>query len=76
VAWSHTVSTGKRFTLHELTLVPGDPTSYLIDGKPEKMTLAHRQRAGARCRRQPADEVGHAVVHPLGPGGGDSRAPG
>ena len=38
VAWSHTVSTGKRFTLHELTLVPGNPTSYLIDGKPEKMT--------------------------------------
>ena len=38
VAWSHTVSTGKRFTLHELTLVEGDPTAYLIDGKPEKMT--------------------------------------
>jgi acyl-homoserine-lactone acylase len=38
VAWSHTVSTGKRFTLHELTLVAGDPTSYLIDGQPEKMT--------------------------------------
>ncbi|MDP1901044.1 MAG: penicillin acylase family protein [Rubrivivax sp.] len=37
VAWSHTVSTGKRFTLHELTLVPGDATSYLIDGQPEKM---------------------------------------
>jgi acyl-homoserine-lactone acylase len=37
VAWSHTVSTGKRFTLHELTLVPGDPTSYLVDGQPEKM---------------------------------------
>jgi acyl-homoserine-lactone acylase len=38
VAWSHTVSTGKRFTLHELTLVPGDATSYLVDGRPEKMT--------------------------------------
>ncbi len=38
VAWSHTVSTGKRFTLHALTLVPGDPTSYVVDGKPEKMT--------------------------------------
>jgi len=37
VAWSHTVSTGKRFTLHELALVPGDPTSYFVDGKPEKM---------------------------------------
>jgi acyl-homoserine-lactone acylase len=37
VAWSHTVSTGRRFTLHELALVPGDPTSYLVDGAPEKM---------------------------------------
>lgn len=38
VAWSHTVSTGKRFTLHELTLVAGDPTSYMVDGRPVKMT--------------------------------------
>lgn len=38
IAWSHTVSTGKRFTLHELKLVPGDPTSYLLDGQPVKMT--------------------------------------
>ena len=38
VAWSHTVSTGKRFTLHELTLVAGDPTSYIVDGQPVKMT--------------------------------------
>ena len=38
VAWSHTVSTGKRFTLHELTLAAGDPTSYLLDGKAVKMT--------------------------------------
>ena len=38
VAWTHTVSTGKRFTVHELTLVPGDPTSYVLDGQPRKMT--------------------------------------
>lgn len=37
VAWSHTVSTGKRFTLHELKLVPGDPTSYLVDGQARQM---------------------------------------
>jgi len=37
VAWSHTVSTGKRFTLHELALQPGDPTTYLVDGQPQKM---------------------------------------
>ena len=38
VAWSHTVSTGKRFTLHELKLVPGDATRYAVDGQPEAMT--------------------------------------
>jgi acyl-homoserine-lactone acylase len=37
VAWSHTVSSGKRFTLHELTLAPADATSYVIDGQPRKM---------------------------------------
>jgi acyl-homoserine-lactone acylase len=38
VAWTHTVSTGRRFTLHELELVPGEPTSYLLDGEPVPMT--------------------------------------
>ncbi len=38
VAWSHTVSTGKRFTLYELNLVEGDPTRYLVDGQPQAMT--------------------------------------
>lgn len=38
VAWSHTVSTAFRFTPFELRLVPGDPTSYLVDGRPEAMT--------------------------------------
>jgi acyl-homoserine-lactone acylase len=38
VAWTHTVSTGKRFTLHALSLVEGQPTIYLVDGEPEAMT--------------------------------------
>lgn len=37
VVWSHTVSTGKRFTLHELALVPGQPTRYLVDNQPRDM---------------------------------------
>ncbi len=37
VAWSHTVSSGKRFTLHELQLVPGHPTRYVMDGQPLEM---------------------------------------
>jgi acyl-homoserine-lactone acylase len=38
VAWTHTVSTGVPFNLHQLTLDPTDPTTYLVDGKPERMT--------------------------------------
>lgn len=38
MAWSHTVSTAFRFTPYQLTLLPGSPTTYLVDGKPEKMT--------------------------------------
>ncbi|MFA1550534.1 penicillin acylase family protein [Actinomadura chokoriensis] len=38
IAWSHTVATGVPFTLTELRLVPGDPTSYFVDGKTERMT--------------------------------------
>src|SRR3954468_17761028 len=37
IAWSHTVSTAFRFTPYQLTLVPGDPTSYLYNGTPTKM---------------------------------------
>ncbi|MEU5220023.1 penicillin acylase family protein [Streptomyces sp. NPDC020807] len=38
VAWSHTVATGVPLNLHQLALVPGDPTAYLVDGAPERMT--------------------------------------
>ncbi|GIJ19826.1 aculeacin A acylase [Micromonospora lutea] len=39
VAWSHTVSTARRFVWHRLSLVPGDPTSYRYDGRTRKMTV-------------------------------------
>ncbi|MFI9723079.1 penicillin acylase family protein [Streptomyces sp. NPDC052396] len=38
VAWSHTVSTGVPISLYELKTAPDDPRSYLVDGKPERMT--------------------------------------
>jgi acyl-homoserine-lactone acylase len=38
MAWSHTVSTAFRFTPVELKLVPGAPTTYLVDGQPKQMT--------------------------------------
>ncbi len=39
-AWTHTVSTPVTFGLFEVPLQAGDPTTYLVDGKPEKMTSA------------------------------------
>lgn len=38
MAWSHTVATGVTLNLHQLTLDPAEPTTYLVDGKPERMT--------------------------------------
>ncbi|MGK3092688.1 penicillin acylase family protein [Streptomyces sp. WAC01490] len=38
MAWSHTVATGVTLNLHQLTLDPADPTVYLVDGKPQRMT--------------------------------------
>ena len=37
VAWSHTVSTARRFVIYELKLVPGSPTTYLHNGQPREM---------------------------------------
>jgi acyl-homoserine-lactone acylase len=51
VAWSHTVSTARRFTPYELRLESGDPRSYLVDGKAVKMrrrTVAVRTGSGVR----------------------------
>jgi acyl-homoserine-lactone acylase len=42
LAWSHTVATAWRFTPFELTLAPGDPYSYIVDGESvpmERQTL-------------------------------------
>ena len=38
IAWTHTVSAGHRFTVYKLALQPGSPTTYLMDGAPQKMT--------------------------------------
>jgi acyl-homoserine-lactone acylase len=37
VAWAGTSSVATRWTVHELTLAPGAPTSYLYDGKTRAM---------------------------------------
>jgi acyl-homoserine-lactone acylase len=38
LAWSHTVSTARRFVLRELSIVPSAPTSYVVDGQVLAMT--------------------------------------
>ncbi|MEZ5569401.1 MAG: penicillin acylase family protein [Halioglobus sp.] len=38
VAWSHTVSTGDRFTFYELTLNPENPMQYVYDGEMRDIT--------------------------------------
>jgi acyl-homoserine-lactone acylase len=40
VAWSHTVSTARRFTPYQLDLADGRPTQYALDGR----TVAMRER--------------------------------
>jgi acyl-homoserine-lactone acylase len=37
-AWTHTVDTGQRFTLYQLQLTPGSPTTYVFDGQAIPMT--------------------------------------
>jgi acyl-homoserine-lactone acylase len=38
VAWTHTTSTAATDTVTRLTLAPGQPTSYLLDGRTKTMT--------------------------------------
>ncbi len=38
VAWTHTISTGTRFTFYSVNLVPGHPTSYTVGNSTEAMT--------------------------------------
>ncbi len=38
VAWTHTVTAARHFTIYALTLSADDPTVYMVDGEPIKMT--------------------------------------
>lgn len=60
LAWSHTVSTAYRFTPYELTLKPGSPTTYLVDGKPVAMTK-HVVRVQARQRDGSLKTIAHTL---------------
>ncbi|KJK45363.1 hypothetical protein UK23_26475 [Lentzea aerocolonigenes] len=38
MGWTHTASDAQTVTVSRLALVPGDPTSYLVDGQAHRMT--------------------------------------
>ncbi len=70
VAWTHTVTAAQHFTGFELQLAPGDPTSYLVDGKPEKMreirvTVPMADGKPAVTRTLYATRFGPVVTIPL-----------
>ncbi len=60
VAWSHTVATPVTFTLYELDLAEGSPTTYVVDGKKKRMT---ERRVTVTVRRDNGslDEVTRTV---------------
>ena len=63
MAWSHTVSTARRFILFQETLDPTDPTRYIVDGqsKPMKRTTVTVQdkEGGAKTRTLYSTEHGY-----------------
>lgn len=67
LAWSHTASTAQTTTMSRLTLVPGDPTSYLLDGRPRRMEQATVRVTVPRADGQ-LGQVSHKVYRtPDGP---------
>lgn len=56
LAWSHTVSTARRFVVYELPVSPADPTSYTLAGRSRRMrrtevTVDVRQPDGTLAKR-------------------------
>jgi acyl-homoserine-lactone acylase len=49
VAWSHTAAPGLAFTLYRVKLARGSPTSYVVDGRRERMTS---RRVTVQVRRR------------------------
>ena len=69
VAWTHTVSTDRHFTVFELTLDPKDPTAYLVDGTSVPMSrktvsVEVKGEATPRTRTIFSSNYGAMVVMP------------
>lgn len=69
VAWTHTVSTDRHFTVFELTLDPSNPKAYMVDGKSVPMTaktvsVEVKGEAAPRTQTFYATQFGPLVVMP------------
>jgi len=67
LAWTHTVSTSMRFTLEQLKLAKGDPTSYVVNGKTIPMhteTVSVNTGSGTIQHTFYSTRVGTVVVVP------------
>lgn len=69
VAWTHTVTAARHFTLHALTLDPADPTRYMLDGKsvamePHTISVPMPGDAPAATRTLYTTRFGPVVIIP------------
>lgn len=69
VAWTHTVTAARHFTLHALTLDPTDPTRYLVDGnsvpmEPRTVSVPLPDGAPAVTRTLYTTRFGPVVIAP------------
>ncbi len=71
VAWSHTVSTARRFTFNRLALAPNSATTYLVDGVPKQM-MKHTIKVNIAGAIDRAFDIYSTDLGPvmINPGGG------
>jgi acyl-homoserine-lactone acylase len=69
MAWTHTVTAARHFTVFELKLDPNDATAYIVDGKSEKMTaktvsIPMPNSAAPALRTMYSSRFGHILSMP------------
>ena len=69
IAWTHTVTAARHFTMYQLTLDPADPTRYMVDGQstamtPQTVTVPMPEGTPAAVRTLYSTRYGPVVVIP------------
>lgn len=69
IAWTHTVTAARHFTLYQLTLDPADPTRYMVDGEsvamePRSLTVPMPDGTPDVTRTLYSTRFGQVVVIP------------